>query len=328
MVANKYAFLQITRRRFLNEWEAFKKVISRRNIRRRITIPLTLSNLKLLRRIARTENILHRNVTPRQVARQNRGASNTGISQSACSVKVLNLFSRSRRKTNKRKSKHSAMLRNKETRHRMFIGLLNTTRKLVFFFNDTATTEIYTLSLHDALPISPRRCEPWWAPRSRAGAASSSRSASRCRPDAMDIIGLCGSLRRHSLNRLLLELAGECLPPQATMQVCDWRALPPLDADLLATGMPASVHQLRERIRRADAVVLATPEYNFSIPGMFKNALDWISRGDDQPFRHKPVALVSASPGPLGGARVQYELRKVLQCMEADVLARPEVFVG
>src|SRR5215210_6322099 len=92
MVANKYAFLQITRRRFLNEWEAFKKVISRRNIRRRITIPLTASNL--------------------------------GISQSTFSVKVLNLFSRSRRKTNKRKSKHSAMLRNKETRHRMFIGLL------------------------------------------------------------------------------------------------------------------------------------------------------------------------------------------------------------
>lgn len=121
----------------------------------------------------------------------------------------------------------------------------------------------------------------------------------------MDIIGLCGSLRRHSLNRMLLELAGECLAPSATMQVCDWRALPPLDADLLAT-----------------------PEYNFSIPGMFKNALDWISRGEDQPFRHKPVALVSASPGPLGGARVQYELRKVLQCMEADVLARPEVFVG
>src|SRR5260370_812104 len=168
MVANKYAFLQITRRRFLNEWEAFKKVISRRNIRRRITIPLTLSNLKLLRRITRTENILHRNFTRRQVAiqnrvasnigisqstfsvkvlnlfsrycwrpcfvwqlaAQNRVASNIGISQSTFSVKVLNLFSRSRRKTNKRKSKHSAMLRNKETRHRMFIGLLNTTRKL------------------------------------------------------------------------------------------------------------------------------------------------------------------------------------------------------
>src|SRR5258708_34359144 len=70
MVANKYAFLQITRRRFLNEWEAFKKVISRRNIRRRITIPLTLSNLKLLRRITRTENILHRNFTRRSEERR------------------------------------------------------------------------------------------------------------------------------------------------------------------------------------------------------------------------------------------------------------------
>src|SRR5256885_15003122 len=82
MVANKYAFLQITRRWFLNEWEAFKKVISRRDIRRSITIPLTLSNLKLLRRITRTENILHRNFTRRQVAIQNSVASNIGISQS------------------------------------------------------------------------------------------------------------------------------------------------------------------------------------------------------------------------------------------------------
>src|SRR5947208_5842697 len=86
MVANKYAFLQITRRRFLNEWEAFKKVISRRNIRRRITIPLTLSNLKLLRRITRTENILHRNFTRRQVAIQNRVASNIGIDRKSGSA--------------------------------------------------------------------------------------------------------------------------------------------------------------------------------------------------------------------------------------------------
>src|SRR5438552_14538153 len=78
MVANKYAFLQITRRRFLNEWEAFKKVISRRNIRRRITIPLTLSNLKLLRQITRTKNILKRILTGRQVAIQNRFARNIG----------------------------------------------------------------------------------------------------------------------------------------------------------------------------------------------------------------------------------------------------------
>src|SRR5262249_1415306 len=112
MVANKYAFLQITRSRFLNEWEAFTKLISRRNLRRRITMTLNLNNLKLHKRITRTENILHRKFTGRQVAIQNRVASNIGISQSTFSVKVLNLFSRSRRKTNKRKSKHSAMLRN------------------------------------------------------------------------------------------------------------------------------------------------------------------------------------------------------------------------
>src|SRR5258707_13258120 len=118
MVANKYAFLQITRRRFLNEWEAFKKVISRRNIRRRITILPTLSNLKLLRRITRTKNILHRNFTRLQVAIQNRVVSNIRISQSTFSVKILKLLSRSRRKTKKRKRTHRSMLRNKETRHR------------------------------------------------------------------------------------------------------------------------------------------------------------------------------------------------------------------
>src|SRR3989475_11544419 len=116
MVANKYAFLHISRRRFQNEREAVKKVISMRNIRRRITIPLTVSNLNLLRRITRTENILHTNFTLRQVAIQNRVASNIGISQSTFSVKVLNLFSRSRQKTNKLNSKHKAMARNKNTR--------------------------------------------------------------------------------------------------------------------------------------------------------------------------------------------------------------------
>src|SRR5258707_14051643 len=128
MVANKYAFLQITRRRFLNEWEAFKKVISRRNIRRRITIPLTLSNLKLLSRITTTENSLHRNFTRRQVAIQNRVASNIAISQSTFRVELLNLFSRSRRKTTKRKRQHISMPRHKETRQRILIGLLTTTR--------------------------------------------------------------------------------------------------------------------------------------------------------------------------------------------------------
>src|SRR5699024_9033849 len=125
MVANKYAFVQFTRRRLLDEREGFKKVISRRCIRSLITILLTLSNVNFVIRVSRTEDILNRTFTRRQVAIQNSVASNIGISQSTFSVKVLNLFSRSRRKTNKRKSKHSAMLRNKETRHRMFIGLLN-----------------------------------------------------------------------------------------------------------------------------------------------------------------------------------------------------------
>src|SRR5690348_15867768 len=102
MVANKYAFLQITRRRFLNEWEAVKKVMCRRTIHRRITIPLTLSNHKLLRRITRTEDILHRNFTRREVAIQNRVASNIDTSHSTFRVYALNLFTRSRRKTNKR----------------------------------------------------------------------------------------------------------------------------------------------------------------------------------------------------------------------------------
>src|SRR5256885_930979 len=110
LMANTYAFMQITRMQFLNGWEAFKKVISRRNIRRRITIPLTLSNLKLLRRITRTENILHRNFTRRQVAIQYRVASNIGISQSTFSVKVLNLFFFNRRDTPKRHPYSPALL--------------------------------------------------------------------------------------------------------------------------------------------------------------------------------------------------------------------------
>jgi chromate reductase len=88
------------------------------------------------------------------------------------------------------------------------------------------------------------------------------------------------------------------------------------------------VAALRERIRRADAVLIASPEYNFSVPGGLKNVLDWTSRGEDQPWAHKPVALLTASPGPLGGARVQYDLRKVMLYLNAMVLVKPEVFIA
>lgn len=144
----------------------------------------------------------------------------------------------------------------------------------------------------------------------------------------LDIVGLCGSLRAASINRMALKLAASSLPQGLSMEIVEWRDVPAFDADLLANGFPPVVAALRDRIRRADGVVFATPEYNFSIPGMFKNAIDWISRGDDQPLAHKPVAILSASPGPLGGARVQYELRKVLLFVNASTLVKPEVFIG
>jgi len=145
----------------------------------------------------------------------------------------------------------------------------------------------------------------------------------------LDIVGLCGSLRAASLNRMALKLAAASMPPGMHMEIVEWRELPPFDADMLAAqGMPSAVLALRERIRRADGVVIATPEYNYSIPGMLKNAIDWISRGEDQPFSQKPVAILSVTPGPRGGARVQYDLRKVLLYVNAMTLVKPEVFVG
>ncbi|WP_238136903.1 NADPH-dependent FMN reductase [Variovorax sp. JS1663] len=144
----------------------------------------------------------------------------------------------------------------------------------------------------------------------------------------LDIVGLCGSLRTGSINRAALNLAGSLMPPSMRLDVVDWREIPPFDGDVFAKGFPPVVQALRERIRRADGLVIATPEYNFSIPGVFKNVIDWLSRGEDQPFAHKPVAILSASPGPLGGARVQYDLRRVMLFVNAMVLAKPEVFIG
>jgi chromate reductase len=144
----------------------------------------------------------------------------------------------------------------------------------------------------------------------------------------LDILGLCGSLRKASINRHAMRLAGELMPAGMALDVAEWRDVPIFDADLLAAGLPAAVATLRDRIRRADAVLIATPEYNFSIPGGLKNVLDWTGRGDDQPWAGKPVAILTASPGPVGGARVQYDLRKVLLFLNASVLAKPEVFIG
>lgn len=142
------------------------------------------------------------------------------------------------------------------------------------------------------------------------------------------VIGLCGSLRADSFNAAALKLAGELLPNGLTMEIVDWRDVPVFDADVLAEGEPPQVTELKRRIRESAGVVIATPEYNFSIPGGLKNLIDWLSRGTDQPFADKPVAILSAATGPLGGARVQYDLRKVLLFMNAAVLSKPEVFIG
>lgn len=146
--------------------------------------------------------------------------------------------------------------------------------------------------------------------------------------EPLDIVGLCGSLRRASFNGAALRLAGELMPPTMRLDIVEWRELPTFDGDVLARGLPAPVAALRERIRRADGVVIASPEYNFSVPGGLKNVLDWLSRGEDQPWVSKPVAILSASTGPLGGARMQYDLRKVLLYLNAAVLAKPEVFIA
>lgn len=142
------------------------------------------------------------------------------------------------------------------------------------------------------------------------------------------IAALCGSLRQQSLNRMALALAMRSLPEGTEFEQLDIRDIPPFDGDVLAHGVPDVVAALAHRIRHCDGVVIATPEYNFSIPGVLKNTIDWVSRDDEQPFNGKPVAILSASPGPLGGARMQYDLRKVLLFVNAMVLIKPEVFIG
>lgn len=144
----------------------------------------------------------------------------------------------------------------------------------------------------------------------------------------LNIVGLCGSLRAASYNRMLMRLAESVMPASMKLHTLEWRDVPVFDADVLAKGMPAVVAGLREQVRKADGLLVVTPEYNFSIPGGLKNVIDWLSRGEDQPLAGKPVAILSASAGPVGGARVQYDLRKVLLFVNSMTLIKPEVFVG
>jgi chromate reductase, NAD(P)H dehydrogenase (quinone) len=104
--------------------------------------------------------------------------------------------------------------------------------------------------------------------------------------------------------------------------------MPLYNADLQAVGFPADVTAFADAIRKADGVIIVSPEYNWTIPGGLKNTLDWVSRLENQPFKEKPVAIQSATGGPLGGARMQYHLRMALTFLSAFVFGTPEVFVG
>jgi chromate reductase len=138
----------------------------------------------------------------------------------------------------------------------------------------------------------------------------------------MKILGIAGSLRRDSWNRKLLLAAAELLPEDVEFEVWDGlKAVPPFDEDDEGGPAPAAVAQLCEAIAGADAVLIATPDYNASVPGQLKNALDWVSRPvATTPLRFKPVAVVGASTGAFGAVWAQAELRKVLSTIGARVI--------
>lgn len=145
---------------------------------------------------------------------------------------------------------------------------------------------------------------------------------------AIKILGLTGSLRRGSYNMAALRAAKELLPEGAAMEIADLSGVPFLNEDEESRGVPAAVAAFKQSVKDADALLISTPEYNFSIPPVLKNALDWASRGDDAPVRGKPLAIMSASPGFLGGARVQYQLRQMCVALDMKTLNKPEVFIG
>jgi chromate reductase len=145
-----------------------------------------------------------------------------------------------------------------------------------------------------------------------------------------NIVSICGSLRKGSYNRMVMTaLAGLAPPGMSIKEAPPYTELPLYDADIQnSSGFPAAATTLADAIRAADGVIFCTPEYNFSLPGGLKNAIDWVSRLPNQPFAAKPVAVQSASPGPLGGGRVQYELRRMMVFLDALTLNKPEIFVG
>jgi chromate reductase len=142
------------------------------------------------------------------------------------------------------------------------------------------------------------------------------------------VAGFSGSLRLGSFNTGALRAAGELLPDGMSLEILEIKEIPLYNADVEQLGVPEPVQRFKERLSAADAVLIVTPEYNCSMPGVLKNAIDWVSRPPDPPLVGKPAALMGASPGALGTVRAQYHLRQVLVNLNVIPLNRPEIYIA
>jgi chromate reductase, NAD(P)H dehydrogenase (quinone) len=146
---------------------------------------------------------------------------------------------------------------------------------------------------------------------------------------ALKVLAFAGSLRRGSYNRALLRAAQELAPAGMEITIFDLGKIPLYNHDVEQQGDPEPVKAFKEASRQADAVLIATPEYQHGLPGVLKNALDWASRPPRRsPLKHKPAAIMGASPSQTGTARAQLQLRQTLVYNETYVLMQPEVLVA
>lgn len=144
----------------------------------------------------------------------------------------------------------------------------------------------------------------------------------------MKVLGISGSLRKASYNTAILRASAKLMPEGMTLEIAEIGDLPLFNQDVFDAGLPASVKRVRDQITAADGLLFACPEYNFSLTPAMKNVIDWASRPPNPCFMEKPIAIFSSSPGPMGGARVQYDVRRILGQLWGHVLPRPEVFIG
>lgn len=146
--------------------------------------------------------------------------------------------------------------------------------------------------------------------------------------DSLKLVAFCGSLRKASFNRLALQAFIERVPAGTSVQTIEIGDWPLYDADIQAKGFPDKVQAAQKSMLEADGIVLVSPEYNYGISGVLKNAIDWLSRTTPQPFATKPIALFGASMGLLGTARAQYQLRQTLVFLDGRPLNKPEVMIA